>query len=161
VILVTIGMNDAPYDRMFSIIDELAPSLNEEVIVQTGNIDFEAANCKTVKFLVDTEMNELFDSADLIIAHAGIGTILNGLQRNIPLVLVPRNVVMDADQDQQDIIAKKVESMGRGVRVTSLDELPQKIQEAKDLKFPPYSKDTGLCDGLSRILEDMENSLKK
>ena len=160
-ILVTIGMNDAPYDRMFRIIDDLAPSLGEEVVVQTGNIEFDARNCRTVKFLVDTEMKELFDSANLIIAHAGIGTILNGLQRNIPLVLVPRNVVMDADQDQQDIIARKVESMGRGVRVTSLDELPQKIQEAKSLKFPPYSKDTGLCDGLSRILEDIDNALRR
>lgn len=158
-ILVTIGMNDAPYGRMFQMIDDLAPSLGEEVVMQTGNIDYAAANCKTVKFLVDSEMKDLFDSADLIVAHAGIGTILNGLQRNIPLVLVPRSVVMDVDCDQQDIVAKKVESMGRGVRVTSLEELPQKINDAKSLSFPPYMKNTDLCDGLSKILKDIENTL--
>jgi UDP-N-acetylglucosamine transferase subunit ALG13 len=154
-------MNDAPYDKMFQIIDELAPSLNEEVIIQTGNIEFSAKNCKTVKFLVDSEMKALFDSADLIIAHAGIGTILNGLQRNIPLVLVPRSVVMDADQDQQDIVARKIESMGRGVRVTSLDELPQKITDAKLLIFSPYKKNTSLCEAISKILNNIELSLKK
>ena len=158
-ILVTIGMNDAPYNQMFQIIDDLAPSLDEEVIMQTGNIDFSAKNCKTVQFLVDSEMKALFDSADLIIAHAGIGTILNGLQRNIPLVLVPRSVVIDADQDQQDIVARKIESMGRGVRVTSLRELPQKIKEAKKLTLSPYVKNTDLSDGLSKILKDIENSL--
>lgn len=160
-ILVTIGMNDAPYGPMFQIIDDLAPSLGEEVVMQVGNSGFTAKNSPTYTTLIDEEMQKLFDRADLIVAHAGIGTILNGLNRNIPLVLVPRNVVTGTDRDQQDVVARKVESMGRGVRVTTLDELPAKIDEARKLVFEPYKKNTDLCDNLSKILDEITQKKKK
>lgn len=160
-ILATIGMNDAPYGKMFQILEEYAKSTGEEVIMQTGNIEFESENCKTVKFLVDAEMQALFDKADLIVAHAGVGSILNGLKRNVPLVLVPRTVVLDCEHDQQDIVARKVAAMGRGVVVEDLAHLIEKINEARKLQFGPYVENTDLCDNLAIILDEIDRNIKK
>lgn len=150
-------MNDVPFGPMFERLDELAPSLGEEVVMQVGNTGFTGRNTRCFPFKREEEMTAEFDKASLVICHAGIGTILNGLERNLPLVLVPREVVLpNSESEQQGVVAKKVEEMGRATVVWDLDELEAKIKEARELKFPPYSKDNSLCVFLSGLLDDIE-----
>ena len=146
-------MNDAPYGPLFEEMDRLAPSLGEEVVMQVGRTGFRGVHSRCFQYLPDAEMEELFDSCSLIVSHAGIGTIVNGLDRRIPLVLVPRTVVMpETDADQQMTVAGKVEAMGRGVMVRDLSELGAKISEARALRLGPYERDRSLLSFLSDLL---------
>lgn len=157
-ILVTIGMNDSPYVPLFEAMDRLVPKLNEKVIQQIGSLQFTGKNSECFTYLPDTEMSEIFDSASLIVCHAGIGTILNGLKRNIPLVLVPRNIIdPSVEHDQQMIVARKIESMGRGVIVNDLTELETKIEEARNLKMEPYVPDNKLCCFLTNLFKKLNS----
>ena len=161
-ILVTVGTNRAPYEGLFEAMDEYARSTGEEVLIQRSMSDFRAKHCKDFGFVPDEEMKGYYDRADILVCHAGIGTIVNGLERNIPLVLVPRGVVMSAGaDDQQSVVAKKVEQMGRGVVVEDLKDLYAKIDEAKNLKMSPYEKDNGLCEYIDRRLAELCDSLGK
>lgn len=160
-ILVTIGMNDAPYDSLFQRIDDLAPNLGEKIVMQVGNTGFFGKNTECFTYLNNSRMEELFDKADLVIAHAGVGTIINALQRNIPMVLVPREVVKpDVTKDQQASVAKEVESLGRGVVLTNLDDLEDCIIRARNLSFGPYSKNTSLCDYLAELFSEINHRLE-
>ena len=153
-ILVTIGTNDAPYERMFEMMDSYAEETGEEVVIQKAHSSFEAKHCECFGFKQDEEFSKYYDRADVVVCHAGIGTIINGLERNIPLVLVPREVVMPGTSDQQGIVAKRIEDIGRGVCVHSLDELYDKIKEAKGMQLLPYAKDNSLVDYIdSRLTE--------
>lgn len=155
-------MNDAPYEGMFAIMDSLAPSLGEEVVMQVGNSGFTGRNTKCFPFKPDAEMQALFDEASLIVCHAGIGSILNGMERNVPLVLVPRDVVVpEAVNDQQAIVAAKVEALGRAVVVSNLDELGDAIERARHLEFPPYVRDDSLCVFLSGLLDEIASKKGK
>lgn len=155
-ILVTIGMNDSPYVPLFEAMDRLAPKLNERVIQQIGSLRFTGKDSECFTYLPDEKMSEMFDSASLIVCHAGIGTIVNGLKRNIPLVLVPRNVIdSSVEHDQQMIVARKIESMGRGVIVNNLAELETKIEEARGLKMEPYVPDNRLCCFLTKLFNEL------
>lgn len=88
-IFCTIG-TQAPFDRFIKIIDELAPQLNEEVVAQTLNGKYNAKNIKTVGLLSPAEFNDMLNRARVIVAHAGVGTILSALTLNKPIVIFPR-----------------------------------------------------------------------
>lgn len=149
-------MNDSPYVPLFEAMDCLAPKLNEKVIQQIGSLQFTGKNSECFMYLPDEKMSEMFNSASIIICHAGIGTIVNGLKRNIPLVLVPRNVIdPSVEHDQQMIVARKIESMGRGVIVNNLAELETKIGEARKLKMEPYVPNKELCCFLTKLFNEL------
>lgn len=88
-IFCTIG-TQAPFDRFIKIIDELAPQLNEDVVAQTLNGKYNAKNIKTVGLLSPAEFNDMLNRARVIVAHAGVGTILSALTLNKPIVIFPR-----------------------------------------------------------------------
>ena len=51
--------------------------------------------------------------------------------------------------------------MGRGLSVLDVDELPEKIKEARGMTFPPYEQDRSLVDCISGILEEQERKSKE
>lgn len=75
-IFCTIG-TQAPFDRFVKIIDEVAAHLDEEIIAQVYKSEYVAQNIRTVEFLPPDEFNKLFSKARLIVAHAGMGTIIS------------------------------------------------------------------------------------
>ena len=158
-ILLSVGVNDYDYSPLFREMDRIAPSLGEDVVMQTGGVEFHAENCETVGIVPEDRMRELFDSCRLVVCHAGIGTITNVLEREKPMVLAPRSVVIDSEGDQQDLVADKVVSLGRGVRLRRVDDLLMAIREAESLTIPPYRKDTSLCDWLDDLLTGYASSI--
>lgn len=155
-------MNDFDFDRLFQAMDDLAPTLGEPVVQQIGHSTFVSKNSECFSYKVDGEMQALFDKADLIITHAGVGSILNGLNRNIPLILFPRTILVPIEGfDQQKYVAEKVRDMGRAVVLGSLEELPQKILEARNLKFEPYQKDRSLVTWLDNLLGEISEKKQK
>ena len=89
-IFVTIGSQE-PFDRLIKAIDEIAVELPEKIIVaQVFNSKYKVKNIKTVEFISPLEYNNYIDQSELIIAHAGMGTILSVLQLEKPLLIFPR-----------------------------------------------------------------------
>ena len=89
-IFVTVG-SQLPFDRLIVAIDEWA-ALNTEtkVIVQVGKSNFISKFCQIKNHIDPCEWEQLVSDADLIIGHAGMGTILNCIDLNKPLVIMPR-----------------------------------------------------------------------
>ena len=89
-IFVTVG-SQLPFDRLIAAIDEWA-ALNTEtkVIVQTGKSNFVSKYCQIRDYIDPAEWGQLVNDADLIIGHAGMGTILNCIDLEKPLVIMPR-----------------------------------------------------------------------
>jgi UDP-N-acetylglucosamine transferase subunit ALG13 len=121
--------------------------------MQIGRSMFEANHAETFPFKSKEEAEAYYEESRLVVCHAGVGSILGGMTRNKPLVLIPRTVlVSDSNDDQQAIVAEKVRRMGRGVVVGDISELCDKIREAGSLEFPPYVKSTALSDFVADLL---------
>ena len=88
-IFCTIG-TQAPFDRFVKIIDEVAAHLDEEIIAQVYKSEYVAQNIRTVEFLPPDEFNKLFSKARLIVAHAGMGTIISAMRQHKPIIIFPR-----------------------------------------------------------------------
>ncbi len=122
-IFVTIG-TQVPFDRFIKIIDEIAPQFDEEIIAQVCKCEFEPQNIKTVDFLAPDEFNVLFDKARLIVAHAGMGTILSALQKHKPIIIFPRIAALGEQRNEHQLAtAEKFEKLGSVYVAMNEDEL--------------------------------------
>lgn len=88
-IYVTIG-TQIPFDRLFEMLDRIAPELDEEIYAQTLRGKYKPKHFKLVDFIEPDEFDKVFARARLIVAHAGMGTILSALHNSKPLIIVPR-----------------------------------------------------------------------
>ena len=89
-IFVTVG-SDVPFDRMVKVIDQWAASNPDvEVFAQIGNSRCEFPHIKTCPFLTPAEFAARLADASLVIAHAGMGSILSALKGEKPILVMPR-----------------------------------------------------------------------
>ena len=155
-IFVTTG-TQLPFDRLIRIVDEMAPELNEEVVAQVYQYGFTPRNIKTVDFLAPDEFNKLFDQARLIVAHAGMGTILSALQRGKPIIVFPRIAALGEHRNEHQLAtARKFKAMG-SVHV-AMDERELKMMLRGDNLQPLLRIDSSasqsLIDSIEGFIED-------
>jgi UDP-N-acetylglucosamine transferase subunit ALG13 len=113
VIFVVTG-TQAPFDRLLSIIDKWAVNQDTySVIAQTANSKINFKNMTCFDYLEPDVFNEYFNNADVIIGHAGMGTIIKALENKKKLVVFPRLVKYNEHRnDHQLHTAKGFEKLG-------------------------------------------------
>ncbi len=147
-IFCTIG-TQAPFDRFVRIVDEVAAHLNEEVVAQVYKSEYRAKNIRTVDFLPPDEFNKLFGKARLIVAHAGMGTIISALRQRKPIIIFPRIAALGEHRNEHQLAtAQKMKELGYVYVANDAEELKALLTQP-DLK--PLSE---LGDFASRSLID-------
>jgi len=129
-IFVTIGMHTKGFDRLVKKMDEIAGSIDEEVIIQTGGTSFNPQNAKWFDFATEEEIKELCRKASVVVTHAAM-SILDGWEQGKPVVVVPRlkkhGEVID---DHQLDFAKELEKEGRVVAIYDVNMLEDALKRA-------------------------------
>jgi len=90
VIFVTVG-TQLPFERLVRAVDEWAGNNKDKtVFIQLGQTFFRPSNCEFSAFTDPAYWDQLFHESELIVSHAGMGTILKSIEHDKPLILVPR-----------------------------------------------------------------------
>jgi Uncharacterized conserved protein len=89
-IFVTVGTHNEPFDRLIKKMDEIAGTIDEEIVMQLGCSQYKPLSASYFDYVDNLEFIELCQKSRMIISHAGVGTILTGIRLNKPLLLVPR-----------------------------------------------------------------------
>lgn len=132
-IFCTIG-TQAPFDRFVRIVDEVAAQLDEEVVAQVYKSEYVARHIKTVDFLPPDEFNALFDKARLIVAHAGMGTIISALRKQKPIIIFPRIASLGEHRNEHQLAtAQKMKELGYVYVANNAEELKELLVKP-DLK---------------------------
>ncbi len=132
-IFVTIG-TQAPFDRFIQIVDEIAPMIDEEIIAQVYKSEYVPKNIKTVDFLAPDEFNKLFDTARMIVSHAGMGTIISAMQKQKSIIIFPRIAKLGEHRNEHQLAtAKKMQELGYVYVANNKEEL-QELLLRKDLQ---------------------------
>lgn len=89
-IFATVG-TQLPFDRLLAGLDSWA-ALNPglPILAQTGRTARTFAHISTVRELDQNTFRARFAEARLIVAHAGIGTIMSATELGKPVILMPR-----------------------------------------------------------------------
>lgn len=112
-IFVTIGTQE-PFDRLIKFADTILPNLtNTEIVAQVFQTQYKVKNITAKTFLSPNEFDLLFKKADLIISHAGMGSIISALTLGKPIIVIPRIASLGEHRnDHQLATAKEFEKLG-------------------------------------------------
>ena len=89
-IFVTVGAQ-MPFDRLIRPVDAWAGERSgSNVFAQIGRSDLRPRNIEWTAFLDPLDCRQRISEADVIITHAGMGTILTALEFGKPVLVMPR-----------------------------------------------------------------------
>lgn len=123
-IFVTVG-TQLPFRRLIDAMDRIAGDLDEPAIAQVGPETGDWPNLTHSANLAPDRFEETFEEARLVVAHAGIGTILSAKRFGKPLVVLPRRYALGEHRnDHQLATARAVQDL-TGVHVAwEVEDLP-------------------------------------
>jgi UDP-N-acetylglucosamine transferase subunit ALG13 len=102
-IFVTVG-TQLPFDRLVQAVDEWAGRHpDEEVIAQVGPAKVWPRNMEHELFLPPARADALMKRANLIVAHAGMGSVLNALALQRPIIIVPRRAALGEHRNDHQV----------------------------------------------------------
>lgn len=87
-IFVTIGTHPGQFDRLIQRIDEIAPFIDEKIIVQRGFTTYKPKNVEYVDFVKD--LKPYYKKARLVICHSATSLLEFVLSFKKPIITVPR-----------------------------------------------------------------------
>ncbi|MDO8413556.1 MAG: glycosyltransferase [Gallionellaceae bacterium] len=91
-IFVTIG-SMLPFDRMIQAVDRWAQETGcDDLFAQIGNGQYEPRHMRWERMLGPREFSQKLEAASLLVAHAGMGTVISAMEAGKPVIVMPRRV---------------------------------------------------------------------
>lgn len=157
-IFVVTGTQKFQLDRLLRGLDELAGRgvLREEIVAQTGHSAYRPQHYQAVDFLPREQFEAAIARCDLLLTHAGAGTILAGLRAGKPVIVFPRLArYHEHVDDHQAEIARSFARMGYVLLCSDTAELYRTIEASRDYPFRAYTPQPNqiaerICDFLER-----------
>jgi len=145
-VLVTLGLERKPFHRLARAIDELARRglLPSDTLLQFGHTPFRGKYCRGVQFLTWHELQDAVATAELVIGHAGVGTVLMALAAGKRPVIMPRSGRLGEHvDDHQERFTKVVADRGLVVSAWTPGELASLVESGDWATPVPVSSDDG------------------
>jgi UDP-N-acetylglucosamine transferase subunit ALG13 len=123
-IFATVGAQ-GPFDRLIRAIDAWAGLRNRpDVFAQIGSSKYRPIHIETTPFINSTEFRSRVEKAQLIVAHAGMGSIITALELGKPIIVMPRRGdLKETRNDHQIATARYLKEQGRVMVAFSEQEL--------------------------------------
>jgi UDP-N-acetylglucosamine transferase subunit ALG13 len=148
VIFVTVGMNEAPFDRILEVLDGL--DLDEELVVQHGASAVRPAGATCLGFLDFDEVVDLVRRSRVVVCHAGVGSIMVALTNGRRPIVVPRLAERgEAVDDHQLALARRLDEAGLVTLVERPEDLPAALTAAEGGPAASLRAGTRLADALA------------
>lgn len=133
-ILLSVG-TQFPFDRLVQAVDEWASRTGRtDVLGQIGPSTYKPKAMKCFGLVSPDEMRDFQAQADIMIAHAGMGSILTAMELGKPIIVFPRDHTLGEHRNghQMDTANRFSETPGVFVART-VDELLQYLNNLEGL----------------------------
>ena len=137
-ILVTLGTQDKPFERLIKAVEEQIElkNIKDEVIVQAGCTKYETDKMKIIDYMPIKEFSSLLEKADFIITHAGVGSIIEGLKQGKKMIVVARKKEYGEHvNNHQEQILENFGSNGYIIPVYDTKKIEEALKKVE--KFTP------------------------
>ncbi|WP_261844974.1 glycosyltransferase [Aliamphritea ceti] len=152
-IFLTVG-SQMPFDRMVSIVNEWS-SLNPhiEIVAQVGNSNSSFTNLTTIKNVKPKEYDQYISRAELVIGHAGMGTVITCRDLNKPLVVMSRRGdLFETRNDHQIATTKWIKNFPYIEEFSTVEELGISINKLLDKSVEMEVKPSSNSELVSNII---------
>jgi UDP-N-acetylglucosamine transferase subunit ALG13 len=133
-IFLTVGFQE-PFDRLMSAVDAWAAIRGRsDVFAQIGKAKYVPRHVRFTEFVDPSEFKNLMQRSRLVVAHAGIGSILSALEMGKPIVVMPRRAKFrEQRNDHQVATAKYFEGKGQIIVAYEEPSLAERLDYALTL----------------------------
>jgi UDP-N-acetylglucosamine transferase subunit ALG13 len=158
-IFVTVG-HYQKFDRLIKEVDKIASHSSYDILIQKGYSSYCPQSARYFGFVPIQTAIEYIRTSELVISHAGIGTIILCKEYGIPLIIFPRRKKFgEHGTDHQMEIAKAIEERKDDhiFVVYEEDQLEAKIAEVLTKKKPVAGVNVGranLIKAIQAFIED-------
>ena len=138
-IFVILGTQDKKFPRLLEAIqkkiNEGQTDKKEEIIVQAGSTKYKSNDMKIFDYIPISQFEDYIEKADLIICHAGVGTILTALKKNKKIIAAARlKQYGEHVNDHQLQILDNFKNKGYILALENFDEIDNLIKQAQEFK---------------------------
>lgn len=134
-LFVTVGNATQGFRRLLDEVERLvhAGAITEPVVMQTGNNpSFASLRCQTLSFVTPDQFARLVAEADIVVCHAGAGTLLTVLAAGKTPVVMPRRAKYDEIIDDHQLeLLEALASEGNIIPAREPDDLERAIVAAR------------------------------
>lgn len=133
-IFVTVGAQ-MPFDRMINAVDEWAQLRGRnDVFAQIGLTEFRPKFIEYRQLLSPDDFRRRVEQATILVAHAGMGSILTALQAGKPILVMPRRGdLRETRNDHQLSTARRFLALGKVAVAMDETELALRLDELEKL----------------------------
>jgi len=156
VIFVTVG-TQLSFDRLLAVLDAWAPTQQDGVVAQVGPSQLKFQHIDARPFLRADEMDQLFARCTLVIAHAGMGSILSALRFRKPIIIVPRKAALGEHRNDHQMATARWMDGRPGVKVAwepeQVETLAQSHRQTQIGETLPEFADAAFTQRIRRFLD--------
>ena len=155
-IFVALGTHSKQFNRLLKAIDKLVAEkrVTGDVFAQIGNSTYLPKAFPFKKFLTPEDYEQRIKDADIIVSHAGAGSILTALKYEKALVVVPRLRKFGEHTDDHQIdLARALEKRNKAIAVFDVHGLERAIKAAEHFKPKIESDRAKLIARIKKFLE--------
>ena len=148
-VLVLLGTQKQQFTRLLDYLENI--NLQEEVLIQKG---YTIYNGKYNSFTFTNKLNDLIKKADIVITHGGIGSIMECLEYNKKIIVVPRLKEYNEHVDDHQI--ESIKSLEKYIMIANNEnELIVALKKIKDKNMLKYEKNNSFFN------KQLEKIIKK
>ena len=132
-ILVLLGTQNNNFYRLLDEVEKNIQigNIKDEVIVQSGYTKYNSKNMRIFSMIPEDELEDKNKKADLIITHAGVGSIEMSLEHNKKVITVPRlKKYGEHVNDHQKDIEKVFNKYGWVIGIDDVSELNKALKKS-------------------------------
>ncbi len=156
-LLLTVGAQ-MPFDRLVAAVDAWAGLHPEhEIVAQIGETELRPRHLRSQAFLEPAAFEEACSNADVLVGHAGIGTLFAAMERGKHALVLPRRAGLRETRNDHQLATARRFAEYAGVRVawdeTELAGMLDGLHAAGPLAAQPPPRDTPLLRALSAFVD--------
>lgn len=154
-IFVTVGLHYQGFDRLIRKMDEIAGKIDEEVIMQIGSTKYKPKNAKYFESIDDNGITDLYNTARIIVAQAGSGTLFDLIRLKRSFIVVPRLKKFNEHIDDQQIeLADALSESYNVVSIYDIEDLEKAIMNFKPSPIPSQNKNLSIINFLKNAITE-------
>jgi UDP-N-acetylglucosamine transferase subunit ALG13 len=147
-----------PFDRLVKHVDEWALNSKTAGTAQIGNSAYVTRALVSVPSFLPDEFRAKVAACDVLIGHAGMGTVLTGLEFGKPMILFPRLMHLKETRNDHQVATLKWLQKRIGIypafSEVELDSILRDVADGKNLVPPDAVSESDASGGLISGLRD-------
>ena len=158
-IIVLLGTQNNDFHRLLDEVEKNIQNGNitDEVIVQAGYTKYNSNNMKIFDMTSKENLERLVADADLVITHAGLGSIEMALKKNKKVIAIPRYKEFGEHvNNHQKDIEEEFNKRGMIIGIESVEKLGEALNFSKQFKPVNYELNNNI-----KIISIVQNYIDK